>query len=145
MHTRVCKLRKWKQADQGWFRDLDYKCFPIDETFFNSTNYHWWIVYADAAVVGYAGLYVDKKGCAHLTRAGVLPEFRGSGLQKALIKARIRWCKRRKVRLVRTYTSCDNHASRANLEACGFRGRKCRRPKDGVEYVSYRLQLERGR
>lgn len=115
------KLRRWKQADSGPLRDMDAVCFPTDTSFWNDERYHWWIV-GNAA---YAGLRIEKD-VAHFTRAGVMPDYRGQGLQKVLIKARLAWCKRRGIKTVKTYTSFDNTASIASLKACGFIGRKSR-------------------
>lgn len=118
---KVQKLRRWKQADSGPLRDMDAVCFPTDTSFWNDERYHWWRIDGMA----YAGLRVDKKtNIAHFTRAGVMPEARGQGLQKVLIKARLAWCKRQGIKVVKTYTSHDNTASIASLKACGFRGRK---------------------
>lgn len=127
---KVQKLRRWKQADSGPLRDMDAVCFPTDTSFWNDERYHWWAVsdedrstFNSRCMVAYAGLRVEK-GIAHFTRAGVMPDYRGQGLQKVLIKARLAWCKRRGIKVVKTYTSHDNTASIASLKACGFRGRK---------------------
>ena len=135
---KVQKLRRWKQADSGPLRDMDAVCFPTDTSFWNDERYHWWVI----GDVAYAGLRIDKEKVrtekrgeeprtvtveiAHFTRAGVVPEARGQGLQKLLIKARLAWCKRRGIKTVKTYTSSDNTASIASLKACGFIGRKSR-------------------
>lgn len=116
---KVQKLRRWKQADSGPLRDMDAVCFPTDTSFWNDERYHWWRIDGMA----YAGLRVEGT-TAHFTRAGVMPDYRGQGLQKLLIKARLAWCKRRGIKVVKTYTSHDNTASIASLKACGFRGRK---------------------
>lgn len=116
---KVQKLRRWKEADSGPLRDMDAVCFPTDTSFWNDERYHWWRI----GNLAYAGLRVEK-GVAHFTRAGVMPDARGQGLQKLLIKARLAWCKRRGIKTVKTYTSFDNTASIASLKACGFRGRK---------------------
>lgn len=134
MSTKVQKLRRWKQADSGPLRDMDAACFPTDTSFWNDERYHWWRI----GDVAYAGLRVDKKtNTAHFTRAGVMPEARGQGLQKVLIKARLTWCKRAGVRTVKTYTSIDNHASIASLKACGF---SARRSKDG-KWIRFTKEL----
>lgn len=139
---KVSKLRHWKQADQGWVRDMDNACFPTDESFSNSKNYHWWVVYqlsaemtkgvkgrfkrpyTKAAAVGYAAIYIDDNGVCHFTRCGVLPQHRGKGVQKMLIKARLKWCKKTGIQTVRTYTDKTNPHSERNLLDAGFRRRR---------------------
>lgn len=134
----VRKLRRWKQADAGWFRDMDNVCFPEDTSFHNDDDYHWWVAYrSDGVPVAYAGMRVQAwrddptPGAGReivrvkFTRCGVLPGHRGLGLQRKLIRARLEWCRRRAVSsgahiTVDTYTSVDNEHSQRNLEACGF-------------------------
>lgn len=139
----VRKLRHWKEADAGWFRDLDNQCFPKDTSFYNTEDYHWWVVYEGDNPVAYAGAMVksrtgDDKQIVRVdfTRCGVLPGHRGRGYQTRLIRARIAWCRRVKARRIETYTSLDNTQSRNNLLAAGFRSRRrgC--------WFRYRLDLE---
>lgn len=123
----IRKLRHWKQADAGWFREMDNICFPTDISFYNTQNYHWWVIRDGNKPVAYAALRVEKKGdhrIAHFTRCGVLPEARGRGYQAKLIQARLSWCRRQNIRLVKTYTSHDNVKSANNLRAAGFRSRR---------------------
>jgi len=124
--STIRKLRHWKQADAGWFRDLDLICFPApDQTFFNSKECHWWVMEGGAAkgYRAYAGLYV-LENTAHFCRCGVLPEYRGNNHQQELIKARLKWCRRSGVEIVRTHVAVHNIRSHNNLITCGFRGRK---------------------
>lgn len=121
----VAKLRHWKHADQGWFRDLDYHCFPTDEPFLNGENYHWWVVGqkpGGGRAIAYAGLYVDGDS-VQFCRAGVLPAFRNQGHHRALIQARLRWARRRGYKVARTYAHLDNPRSMNNLRKAGFRQR----------------------
>lgn len=124
MTTRISKLRFWKHADGGMIRDLDIQCFPApDVSFSNGPNYHWWVLDNGQGFVAFAGVYVGANGVARFTRAGTLPAFRGRGYQKALIRARIQWCRRRGIKTIKTYTSLDNKISAANLKSFGFKGR----------------------
>lgn len=134
---RVEKVRSWKVADCSWFRKLDEQCFPIDDPFINGPRYHWWLLRDDSGkIVGYAGLVVTGQK-AQLTRCGILPGSRGKGAQRLLIKARVRWCRRKGLRLVTTYTMPDNFPSQRNLEREGFSSRK----SPGGVYVLHRLEL----
>lgn len=134
----IRKLRRWKQADAGWFREMDNICFPSDISFYNTSNYHWWVIRDGSKPVAYAALRVEGKGdhrVAHFTRCGVLPDARGRGYQAKLIQARLSWCKRQGIKMVKTYTSHDNEKSANNLRAAGFR---CRRTK---EWLKFRKEL----
>jgi ribosomal protein S18 acetylase RimI-like enzyme len=87
-------------------------------------------------IVAYGGhrLPPDFPGTAFLSRSGVLPECRGHGLQKALLRARISYLKRRhpEVSHALTYTMVTNAASSNSLIACGF---KLWRPETGDWWV----------
>lgn len=90
----------------------------------------------DREIVAYGGhrLPPDFPGTAFLSRSGVLPECRGVGLQKALLRARIRYLKRHhpEVSHALTYTMVTNAASSNSLIACGF---KLWRPETGDWWV----------
>jgi len=105
-------------------RRLDDKLFKEDagDKLSGSANHIWWLAYVDGKIAGFAGLQVfASQNYGYLLRAGVLPEFRGLGLQKALIDARDREAKRLKLECNITYTAAWNHASSNNLIACGYR------------------------
>lgn len=84
---------------------------------------HWWLAYVDGRIAGYAGLRIYREGSkkvGYLCRAGVLKEFRGQGIQKALIKVRDQEARRHKVDICITYVANWNHASANNLIRCGY-------------------------
>ncbi len=84
----------------------------------------WWLVYDEyySLPIGYANLRRSHKwaDCGFLARAGLLPEARGHGVQKRLIRARI--AKARRIGwsylITNTYR---NPASVNSLIACGFK------------------------
>lgn len=80
-------------------------------------------------LVGYAGgRVIPETGAYYLSRAMVLPEYRGRGLQKRLIRARVAHARRLGCPRVVTYTNPVNVASNNSLIACGF---KTASPWDG--------------
>ena len=68
-----------------------------------------------------ACLMPENKGFAILTRCGVRRKYRGNGLQKQLIRARIRMARRHGFRELLAYVLGNNLASANSLIACGFR------------------------
>jgi len=84
----------------------------------------WWIAYQDGNPVAFAALRVlppgDDTSPCYLSRAGVLPNARGQGLQKKLIRARVQYAKKRGAPIVITDTA-DNPHSANSLIAEGFR------------------------
>jgi GNAT superfamily N-acetyltransferase len=103
---------------------LDAECFPSDyrPVLENSL---WWVVWHGKEPVGYAGLRVcegaQNKGLGFLSRAGVVREHRGRGLQRRLIRARE--VEARALGLVElvTYVAHWNCPSINSLVACGYR------------------------
>jgi GNAT superfamily N-acetyltransferase len=96
-------------------------CLPHDEL----PSVHdgwWWLAYANDVAVGYACMRDAKseENAAFLAIAGVVPEHRGKGLQRRLIRVRVQKARRLMKRAVISYTM-DNAPSGNNLIACGFR------------------------
>lgn len=103
---------------------LDTKIFgkeKLDESYETAI---WWLAYVDGKIAGYAGLRVfcegDRERSGFLTRAGVLKEFRGLGIQRALIDCRDREARRQGLNMNITYTADWNTASANNLIRCGY-------------------------
>lgn len=71
---------------------LQKKCLPFDAPYNTNLGY-WWITYdAFNLPCAFAGLVCSVRwsNVGYLCRAGVLPSHRGHGLQKKLIRARVR-------------------------------------------------------
>ena len=128
------------QNDLGMLQE---KCLPEDTPY--DTNYgYWWIVY-DALNLpcAFAGLVrsVRWTNVGYLCRAGVLPGHRGRGVQKRLIRARIRQAKA----LGWDYLITDtylNPASSNSLIACGFKLYEPLKPWGVKETLYWRLNLK---
>lgn len=115
--------RTTKAPDLAAIQELD-KVF-----FFEAVQPHqatvWWIARTTASprdVAGYAGARIMKSlpRTAFLERAAVCRWARGRGLQRRLIRARLRWAKARGCDRAITYT-INNPPSSNNLIACGFK------------------------
>ena len=85
--------------------------------------YAWWIVgeltHPAAFASAYVGIGQQSDKVCMFSRCGVLAPFRGQGLQRQLIRARLRWGARKGCSRAVTYT-IDNTHSEANLRRCGF-------------------------
>ena len=85
---------------------------------------YWWYVTENDLPVAFGGMGImdgeggDKIGI--FTRVGVLPHWRGEGLQVKLIHARLNYAKRQNCIRCVTYT-VDNPASENSLINCGFK------------------------
>jgi GNAT superfamily N-acetyltransferase len=90
----------------------------------------WWIAEDNDVPVAFAGATCKMDG-VFLIRAGVIPGLRGSGLQKRLIRVRLRWAKRQGATRAYTYTAINNYPSMRALISTGFKPYTSTRRDDG--------------
>lgn len=81
-------------------------------------NRDWWVCVVDGEIVAYCGC-VYSDGICIFNRAWVHPNCRGNGMQRKMIKVRIKAAKEQ-CHTVITYTLINNHHSSNNLIKCGF-------------------------
>jgi GNAT superfamily N-acetyltransferase len=103
-------------------KGLHRQCLPMDE-YPDFSIGHWWLVYDRLkAPIAFAGLTPSNRwaNCGYLCRSGVLSFYRGQGLQKRLIRARV--IKGRQLGYEYVFSDVnDNAPSANNLVDCGFR------------------------
>lgn len=94
----------------------------------------WWIIEDKGEGIAFAGLrpcqLAHNAGLAYLIRAGVRRTHRGRGLQRDLIRARIRMARRHGFTELVTYVMAYNVASANNLISCGFKLYRPANPED---------------
>ncbi len=109
--------------DKPLIEYLDSRLFTDEERVEDIEQSAWWVGFNEADVpVAYGGVKVvyGDLTTAFLSRAGVLPEARGQGLQRKLLKLRIRWARAQGCKQIITYTHKDNTVSANNLIKSGF-------------------------
>jgi len=133
--TRLASVRDRLSA-------LHKKCLPYDKLYPFDSGY-WWIAVENGVDCGFAGLVHSPwwSDCACLIRCGVIPSFRGQGLQKKFIRVRIRQAKTLKMNWLVTSTY-DNPASSNSLISCGFKLFNPRNPWMCENTLYWRLKLE---
>jgi GNAT superfamily N-acetyltransferase len=120
MQIRKVDIRKTENTEKLYA--LQKYCLPYDKPF-DTQNGYWWIAHNPYGIeVGFAGLVssIRWSDCGYLCRAGVIPAARGQGLQKKLIKVRIRQAKALGWNWLVTDTY-NNPASSNSLISCGFK------------------------
>ena len=100
---------------------LQKKCLPHDEPYDTDFGW-WWIIYEKDKPVGFAGLVRSANwlDTGYLCRSGVLPAYRGMGLQKRLISVRVRKAKQLGYNWLISDTN-DNPPSSNSLISQGFK------------------------
>lgn len=85
------------------------------------SNREWWVFLDEKGRIGaYCGSIYANNICI-LIRAWVKKQYRGKGLQKKLIKIRIKSALKNDCHTVITYTTKDNYPSSNNLISQGFK------------------------
>jgi GNAT superfamily N-acetyltransferase len=115
----VFSIRRTEDVDE--VRELHGLTFPLDEWI--GDEYDFWIVRdrTGRGIAFAAAMHHADTGVVSLDRAGVLPEFKRCGLQKRLVKARLRWALKQGAKACITYIAQRNYPSMVNLLKCGFR------------------------
>lgn len=105
--------------------DLDRRCFPTDQAVDPDDDCYWWIAWEGDKPIAFAGLRPCQEkvneGLATLTRCGVVKDYRGQGIQKKLIRARVAYARRLGIKQVVTYVKKWNLASANSLIRVGFK------------------------
>jgi GNAT superfamily N-acetyltransferase len=121
---------------------LQKKCLPYDTPY--DVNYgYWWIVYdALNCPSAFSGLVRSSRftNVGYLCRSGVLPSHRGRGVQKRLIRARIRQARALGWEWLITDTY-ENPASANSLIATGFKMYEPSQPWGATGTLYWRLKL----
>lgn len=122
------KIRRVDNSDlliQKALRELDLVCFPDTKNeappLVDSGT--WWVAMDGKKAAGYACIRpsYQRGDTAYLSRAGVMPEYRGRGLQKKLIRVRLAWARANGYDRAVTDSVSGNVASSNSLIACGFK------------------------
>ena len=91
----------------------------VMEGFVHSENTHSFLAFVDGAAAGGASAFAFN-GVAGMFGASTLPEFRGRGVQSALLAARLNWAARQGCDLAKGIT-LPGSVSQRNHERFGFR------------------------
>ncbi len=133
------KVLKATNQDMMLIRELDKICLPGCSWY--PPDFSWCLWHGDE-LVGYGCLAASRQwnDCGYLCRSGILPEFRGMGLQKRLIRARIR--KARELGWYALFTDTRRNPASANsLISCGFKMYDPMRPWSFNDACYWRLIL----
>lgn len=122
MSIIVRKVDNTDPAVQIALRDMDRECLPLDHPADTSEGI-WWVAWKKDVPIAYASLKQAYKlpDTVYYSRAGVLPAYRGKGLQKKMLRVLLRYAKAEGWAYMISDTSKFNVASSNSLITCGFR------------------------
>lgn len=141
---RVPKITVRQTDDLDTVHELDRACFPSDKAMLEDelNKSVWWIAYADKEPVGFAGLTPDEEARkGFMIRAGVLPEARGAGIQRRLIRARVAYCTKQDFTRIYTYVWAGNIASMKSVVRSGFVPYYWERTEDPMTLIYFEREL----
>lgn len=114
------QIRRSRPNEFRTIEELQRECFgsiivPAEKAI-------WWSAVDGNFLVGFAGLKVSEiwDRTVYLCLAGIEPQARGNGLQKRLIRARLKWAIQHGMQWAYTDTR-QNPASANSLISCGFK------------------------
>lgn len=122
MDIRIRRVQNLDKFSLNLLRLMDHKCFPEDDPYKDWHSTTWWVVWGDHDIpMAFAGgLVWEPDHYFYLSRAGVLPKYRGYGIQRKLIQARHQHAKKLGLKGSYTYTNPENIVSSNNLIKSGF-------------------------
>lgn len=117
-------------------------CFSTTHGKLFDTGY-WWIAYRDKEPVGFAGMHRSNRwtDVGYLSRAGVVEQYRGLGLQRRLIGVRVLKAKSLGWTCCITDTTENPHSAN-NLINKGFRMYEPRHPWGGDTTCYWKKDLK---
>lgn len=143
MNVTITRVDISREDVWNRIRALHEKCFPHDNPYPpRDVGGAWWIVRANGKEVAFAGVTSGSSpNTAYLCRCGVLSEYRGWGIQKKLIRVRVRYARRAGYHTVVTDTR-HNPPSANSLISCKFKCYSPANPWATKDAIYWRLQLQ---
>lgn len=122
--------------------DLHRRCFEADDPLVPDEFGYWWLAFDGVEAIAFAALSPSSQWqeTGYLSRSGVLPEYRGHGLQKRMIRIRVKKAKRLGWVAVLSDTR-QNPASANSLIGCGFKMYDPQRPWGFEDACYWRKKL----
>ena len=101
---------------------LNSLIFPEDDLDVGPNSVHWTARdLCNKEPVGFCSVSDFGHGILFLSRAGLLREYRGRGIQRKFIRVRESFAKRNGYEVIITYTYKDNYQSMASLIKNGYK------------------------
>jgi GNAT superfamily N-acetyltransferase len=118
---KICRFYIRETLDYNKIFDLNDHIFPGEELVLHEERSHCFLCHFQGRVVGFGCLDIYHENFVFLSRAGVIPEFRGLGIHNRLIDRRIQWAIDNEIGTVITYVQKWNINSANNLFTRGFK------------------------
>lgn len=114
----MIRIRRCKDLEV--IKKLQAEIFDPDDWVVGLGLHYWFVAWDGGEPVAFGGLQVYTNKVGFLSLSGVLPSHRGIGLQRRLIKSRVRLAYRLNCLRLVTYTVCNNPTSMRSILRCDF-------------------------
>jgi GNAT superfamily N-acetyltransferase len=134
----ICKTKKLDHV-----LNLNALIFPEDDLNVGDNTFHW--IATDKRSkepIGFCSVTDFGEGILFLSRAGLLPEYRGRNIQRKFIRLRERFARSNGYKKIITYTLKDNYQSMNSLFISGYKIYTPEFQYVGPGYMYYIKELE---
>lgn len=102
---------------------MQQECLPGDVPTEYRPDDLWWVAYSGREPAGFCCIrpVPNHPGMWYMARAGVMPDYRGRGLQLRMLRTRIHAAKKAGATIIVSDCTAANSASANNLIRAGFR------------------------
>jgi GNAT superfamily N-acetyltransferase len=118
-------------------REIHALAFPDD--FWVGDDHTYWVATDNKGTVGFCSIREVTEGNWFLSRAAVAKRVAGRGLQRRMIKLRVKFAIERGANRVYTYTILKGYESMVNLLRCNFRFYESSWQGPNVHYLELRI------
>jgi GNAT superfamily N-acetyltransferase len=101
----------------------------------------WWVAMEGHSLIGFAGSTAETSSDIFLGPCGILPDYRGRGLQRTFILIREETAKAHGYRRAVSFTDADNYASANNFIRSGYTLGPPWKPFENPEYSLFWRKL----
>ena len=132
------------------FVSLDKDLFPYSpwsasqykEEFSSPTRYFVVALNEQQSIIGYAGVFVPGQAEADILTVGVVPEYRGKGIAKALMALLTDWANAQGSTAMMLEVKTDNHEAIGLYESLGYLKLNVRKDYFGTGLDAQVMRLE---
>jgi GNAT superfamily N-acetyltransferase len=111
---RITQLHDLEDA-----KELHSMGFPNDD--WTGDDHTYWVAMENGRVVGFCSAKMWEPHGVFLSRCAVRKDYAGKGLQRLMIRRRVKWAIDQGSHRVFTYVTLKNYESMINLLRCKFR------------------------
>lgn len=128
--------------DKDLFPYSPWSAFQYKEEFSSPTRHFVVALNEQQSIIGYAGVFAPGQAEADVLTVGVVPEYRGKGIAKALMALLTDWANAQGSTAMMLEVKTDNHEALGLYESLGFLKLNVRKDYFGTGLDAQVMRLE---